>query len=62
MNATKPMTKEEWNEMDSLRKAISEQPSSVIPEKMEKFTELFVKSLDGADDSHPLTRKSNVIY
>jgi hypothetical protein len=56
MNATKPMTKEEWNEMNSLRKAISEQPSSVIPEQMQKFTQLFVKSLDGADDSHPLTR------
>jgi hypothetical protein len=62
MNATEPMTKEEWKEMDSLRKAISEQPSSVIPEQMQKFTELFVKSLDGADDSHPLTRKSNAIY
>lgn len=56
MNATKPMTKEEWSEMDTLRKAISDLPSSVTPEKMEKFTELFVKSLDGADDSHPLTR------
>jgi len=56
MIATKPMTKEEWNEMDYLRKAISDQPSSVSPEKMEKFTELFVKSLEGADDSHPSTR------
>jgi hypothetical protein len=53
----KPMTKEEWEEMNTLRKAISEQPSTVIPEKMEKFTELFVKSLEGADDSSPLTRK-----
>ena len=56
MIATKPMTKEEWNEMDYLRKAISDQPSSVSPKKMEKFTELFVKSLEGADDSHPSTR------
>jgi hypothetical protein len=56
MNATNPMTKEEWDEMNSLRKAISEQPSSVIPEKMQKFAQLFVKSLEGADDSHPLTR------
>ena len=56
MIATKPMTKDEWNEMNSLRKAISEQPSSVIPEQMQKFAELFVKSLEGADDSHPLAR------
>jgi hypothetical protein len=56
MIATKPMTKEEWNEMNSLRKAISEQPSSVIPEQMQKFTKLFVKSLEGADDLHPLAR------
>lgn len=55
------MTDEEWNEMDVLRKAISEQPSTVSSEKMEKFTELFVKSLDGADDSHPLTRGKNAI-
>lgn len=57
MNVNERMTKEEWNEMDSLRKAISNQPSTVSPEKMEKFTELFVRSLEGADDSHPLTRE-----
>lgn len=47
------ITKEEWQEMDTLRRAISYLPSSVVPERMEKFTELFVKSLLGADDSHP---------
>lgn len=56
MIATKPMTKEEWEEMDTLRRAITYQPSSVSPEKMEKFTELFVKSLEGADDTHPSIR------
>lgn len=56
MIAQPKMTTEEWNEMDTLRKAISDLPSSVTPEKMEKFTELFVKSLEGADDTHPLTR------
>lgn len=61
MNVNERMTKEEWNEMDSLRKAISEQPSTVSPKKMEKFTELFVLSLKGADDSHPLIREHYVI-
>lgn len=50
------ITTEEWKELDNLRQAISDLPTSVTPEKMEKFTELFVKSLYGADDSHPLTR------
>lgn len=40
------MTQEEWNEMDTLRKAINDYPASVHPSKMERFTELFVKSID----------------
>lgn len=40
------MTQEEWNEMDTLRKAINDYPASVHPTKMERFTELFVKSID----------------
>ena len=47
------ITTEEWKEMDTLRRAISQLPSSVVPDRMERFTELFVKSLFGADDSHP---------
>jgi hypothetical protein len=39
------MTKEEWDEMNTLRKAISEYPASVACEKQERFTELFVRSL-----------------
>lgn len=50
------ITKEEWEEMDTLRRAISQLPSSVVPVKMERFTELFVRSLLGADDSHPNER------
>lgn len=42
---TKEMTKEEWDEMNTLRKAISEYPASVASEKQERFTELFVRSL-----------------
>ena len=38
------LTQEEWNEMDALRRAIKDNPASVHPEKMEKFTELLVRS------------------
>jgi len=44
------LTKEEWNELDALRKAINYSPASVHPEKQERFTELFVKSLRGKGD------------
>ena len=39
------LTEEEWQELDALRKAIKDSPSSVHPEKQERFTELFVRSL-----------------
>ncbi len=39
------LTTEEWNELDALRKAINDSPASVHPEKQERFTELFVRSL-----------------
>jgi hypothetical protein len=35
----------EWNEMNALRKAINQCPQSVVPEKMEVFTEYLVRSL-----------------
>lgn len=41
----KELTKEEWQELDALRKAINDSPASVHPEKQERFTELFVRSL-----------------
>jgi hypothetical protein len=40
------MTKEEWNELVALKNAINYNPASVHPDKMEKFTELLVKSWD----------------
>ena len=39
------LTQEEWNEMDALRKVIAQRPQALVPEKMEKFTEYFVRSL-----------------
>lgn len=44
------LTKEEWDELNALRKAINYDPSQVCPQKMEKFTELFVRSLRGKGD------------
>jgi len=42
---SKELNKEEWEELDALRKAINQNPASVHPEKQERFTELFVRSL-----------------
>ena len=38
------LTDEEWIEMIALKQAISENPASVHPDKMEYYTELVVKS------------------
>ena len=47
---TEYLTTEEWNELNALRKAINYSPHTVSPEKMEKFTELMVRSLEGKGD------------
>lgn len=39
------LSKEEFEEMDALRKAISQNPAYVHPDRQERFSELFVKSL-----------------
>jgi hypothetical protein len=46
------LSKEEWTELNALREAINYDPSQVCPSKMEKFTELFVRSLQGKGDSN----------
>ena len=48
---TKQLTEEEWIELNALREAINYDPRTVSPEKMEKFTELFVRTLEGKGDS-----------
>jgi len=45
------LTKEEWQELQALRKAISDGPASVAPWKQEQFTSLFARSLLGKGDS-----------
>jgi len=39
------LSDEEWKEMSALKDAINELPQSVVPEKMEQFTEYLVRSL-----------------
>lgn len=39
------LTDDEWNEMDALRKVIAQRPQSLVPEKMEQFTEYLVRSM-----------------
>ena len=45
------LSKEEWQELQTLRKAISEAPSTVVPSKQERFVSLFARSLLGKGDS-----------
>jgi len=46
----KPLTTEEWNELVALKEAINDNPAAVAPQKMELFTELLVRSLEGKGD------------
>lgn len=44
------LTQEEWNELVALKEAISYAPQTVSAEKMEKFAELMVRTLEGKCD------------
>jgi len=44
---TEILTKEEWDELVALKEAITYAPQTVSAEKMEKFAELMVRSLEG---------------
>ena len=48
--STEELTTEEWNELIALKEAINTNPATVHPDKMEKFTELLVRSLEGKCD------------
>lgn len=45
---------DEWNELIALKDAIKYDPASVHFEKMERFTELMVRSLQGKGDPQPV--------
>lgn len=47
------LTTEEWDELVALKDAITYAPQTVSAEKMEKFTELMVRSLEGKCDPPP---------
>ena len=47
------LTQEEWNELIALKDAISYAPQTVSAERMEKFAELMVRSLEGKCDPPP---------
>jgi hypothetical protein len=53
------MTQEEWNELKMLKDAITYDPASVHPAKMERFTELMVQSLEGKGDFVTRTTPTN---
>jgi hypothetical protein len=50
---TEILTQEEWIELIALKDAISYAPQTVSAEKMEKFAELMVRSLEGKGDCTP---------
>jgi hypothetical protein len=54
---TSNLTKEEWNELVALKEAINYSPHAVSASKMEKFTELMVRSLEGKGD-RPISKVS----
>jgi len=44
------LTTEEWDELVALKDAITYSPQTVSAQKMEKFAELMVRSLEGKYD------------
>jgi hypothetical protein len=57
--STGKLTKEEVDELFALKCAINYAPHTVSPEKMEKFTELFVRSIEGKGDSLSVCTEPN---
>jgi hypothetical protein len=41
------LSSEEWRELNALLRAISDSPAAVVPEKQERFTALFARTLSG---------------
>ena len=50
---TANLTNEEWDELIALKNAITYSPQTVSSQKMEKFAELMVRSLEGKGDCTP---------
>jgi hypothetical protein len=50
---TEVLSTEEWNELVALKDAITYAPQTVSAQKMEKFAELMVRTLEGKGDCTP---------
>jgi hypothetical protein len=50
---TEVLSTDEWDELVALKDAITYRPQSVSPQKMEKFAELMVRTLEGKGDCTP---------
>jgi hypothetical protein len=50
---TEVLSTEEWNELVALKNAITYAPQTVSAQKMEKFAELMVRTLEGKGDRSP---------
>ena len=46
-NFNSELSNDEWNELVALKDVINQNPAAVHPEKMELFTALLVKTLEG---------------
>ena len=51
--STEILTEEEWDELVALKEAITYAPQTVSAQKMEKFAELMVRTLEGKGDRAP---------
>jgi hypothetical protein len=49
-NFNSELSNDEWNELVALKNVINQNPAAVHPEKMELFTALFVRTLEGKGD------------
>ena len=49
------MDQEEWKTLDKIRKELNANLMAFDPAAQEKFTELFVKSIEGKSDERPGT-------
>jgi hypothetical protein len=49
-NTKDDLTNDEWNELVALKNVINQNPASVHPGKMELFTAMLVKTLEGKGD------------
>lgn len=50
-SASQDLSDNEWQELCKLKAAIDEAPATVVASQMERFTELFVRTLHGKGDT-----------